>query len=102
MRDFIGLMRCRSSARTAILAWLAGQPGYASGESKFAETSMAGDLGYTYGAYALRGGQPVRGFYVRVWTRGTGWGLAGRSRRPATPVVAGCRASARSATPEPV
>ena len=54
----------------AILAWLAGQPGYASGESKFAETSMAADLGYTYGAYALKGDQPSRGFYVRIWTRG--------------------------------
>ena len=54
----------------AILAWLAGQPGYTSGESKFAETSLAGDLGYTFGAYALKGDQPSRGFYVRVWIRG--------------------------------
>ncbi len=54
----------------AILAWLAGQPGYASGESKFAETSMAGDLGYTYGTYLLKGDQVPRGFYVRIWTRG--------------------------------
>jgi len=54
----------------AVLAWLAGQPGYASGESKFAETSMAGDLGYTYGTYLLKGDPASRGFYVRVWTRG--------------------------------
>jgi len=54
----------------AVLMWLAGQPGYASGETKYAETSMAGDLGYTYGAYALAGERASRGFYVRVWTRG--------------------------------
>jgi ketosteroid isomerase-like protein len=53
----------------AIVAWLAGQPRYAAGESKFADTSMAGDLGYTYGTYALDGNQS-RGFYVRVWSRG--------------------------------
>jgi ketosteroid isomerase-like protein len=54
----------------AIVMWLSGQPGYASGESRFAETSMAGDLGYTYGTYGLKGDQASRGFYVRVWTRG--------------------------------
>ena len=54
----------------AIVAWLAGQPRYVSGESKFADTSMAGDLGYTYGTYALDSNQAARGFYVRVWSRG--------------------------------
>jgi len=54
----------------AIVAWLAGQPRYVSGESKFADTSMAGDLGYTYGTYTLDGNQAARGFYVRVWSRG--------------------------------
>jgi ketosteroid isomerase-like protein len=54
----------------AILSWLAGQPGYASGEGKFADTSLAGDLGYTYGTYVIRGNQANRGYYVRVWTRG--------------------------------
>jgi ketosteroid isomerase-like protein len=53
----------------AILAWLNGQPRYAAGESKFAETSMAGDLGYTYGTYTLDGNEASHGFYVRVWTR---------------------------------
>jgi ketosteroid isomerase-like protein len=53
----------------AILQWLKGQPRYATGESRFAETSIAGDLGYTYGTYALEGGQRMRGSYVRVWTR---------------------------------
>lgn len=54
----------------AALRWLAGQPRYVSGEAKYAETSMAGDLGYTYGTYALPGNQDSHGFYVRVWTRG--------------------------------
>src|SRR5256714_671348 len=54
----------------AALMWLASQPGYLSGETKHAETSMAGDLGYTYGTYALKGNQASHGFYVRVWTRG--------------------------------
>ena len=54
----------------AIVAWLASQPRYAAGESSFADTSMAGDLGYTYGTYALGGNQAAHGFYVRVWSRG--------------------------------
>ena len=56
--------------QVAALMWLASQPGYASGETRYAETSMAGDLGYTYGTYALKSNQASRGFYVRVWTRG--------------------------------
>jgi ketosteroid isomerase-like protein len=55
----------------AIVAWLTGQPRYAAGESKFADTSMAGDLGYTYGTYALGGTPASHGFYVRVWSRGS-------------------------------
>ena len=54
----------------AALEWLRGQPAYATGESRFAETSLSGDLGYTYGTYALKGDAAAHGFYVRVWTRG--------------------------------
>jgi ketosteroid isomerase-like protein len=54
----------------AVLMWLTGQPGYASGESRFAETALSGDLGYTYGTYAMKGDSAEHGFYVRVWTRG--------------------------------
>lgn len=54
----------------AILAWLGSQPGYAAGEAKYAETSSSGDLGYTYGTYALQGKPDARGFYMRIWTRG--------------------------------
>jgi ketosteroid isomerase-like protein len=54
----------------AILAWLAAQVPYAAGETKFAETAQSGDLGYTYGSYAMKGDPADHGFYVRVWTRG--------------------------------
>jgi ketosteroid isomerase-like protein len=54
----------------AILTWLRGQPAYMGGESRFAEVSQAGDLGYTYGTYALKSEKASSGFYVRVWTRG--------------------------------
>jgi ketosteroid isomerase-like protein len=56
--------------REAVLSWLAGQPAYAAGESLFADAAMSGDLGYTYGSYALKGDRRAHGFYVRVWTRG--------------------------------
>jgi ketosteroid isomerase-like protein len=55
----------------AIVAWLVGQPAYASGESQFAETARSGDLGYTYGSYVMKGDPAAdHGFYVRAWTRG--------------------------------
>jgi ketosteroid isomerase-like protein len=53
----------------AVLQWLDSQPAYASGESRYAETSEAGDLGYTYGLYMLKGNPDAHGFYVRVWSR---------------------------------
>jgi ketosteroid isomerase-like protein len=60
------------------VAWLASQPRYTAGESMFAETSMAGDLGYTYGTYTLDDSQRSHGFYVRVWSRARGgiWRVA--------------------------
>jgi ketosteroid isomerase-like protein len=54
----------------AILVWLQKQPAYASGSSGFADAAASGDLGYTYGRYALRDARGSAGFYVRVWTRG--------------------------------
>jgi len=53
----------------AILAGLASQPALASGDSRFAEAAMSGDLGYAWGHYAVNG-TLERGFYVRAWTRG--------------------------------
>ena len=54
----------------AIIAWLKGQPAYATGESRFAETALSGDLGYTYGSYVMKSHPAQHGFYVRVWKRG--------------------------------
>jgi ketosteroid isomerase-like protein len=56
-------------AGQAMLAWL---PSYA-------ESSGAGDLGFTYGSYAatLNGGAEQRGYYLHVWKRlPSGWKLA--------------------------
>ena len=56
-----------------ILAWLAGQPRFTLGDSRYAESARSGDLGYTWGTYQLaRRGAAAKveeGFYVRVWTR---------------------------------
>jgi ketosteroid isomerase-like protein len=46
----------------AILTYLAAQPAHTASEHRYAETSQAGDLGYTWGSWD-------KGFYVRVWTR---------------------------------
>ena len=45
---------------------------YTDGETRFAESARSGDLGYTWGTYAVGAqGAPgaERGFYTRVWTR---------------------------------
>jgi ketosteroid isomerase-like protein len=56
-----------------VLAYLAGQPRYALGDSRYAESARSGDLGYTWGTYQLArrgpGGKVEEGFYARVWTR---------------------------------
>ncbi len=71
---------------TRVLAWLAGQPPFRLGDSRYAESARSGDLGYTWGTYQLvrqtaapqggrgpgRGGPAAtmeEGFYARVWTR---------------------------------
>ena len=55
-----------------ILQWLATQPAFAMADTRFSEASRSGDLGYTWGDYAVtsRGGRDATlGFYVRVWAR---------------------------------
>lgn len=55
----------------AALRYLAGQPAYSSVDSRYAEASRTGDLGYTWGNYTIGPRQKPRdqGFYVRVWQR---------------------------------
>ena len=62
---------------TAILAWLATQPAFTLGDTRYSESARSGDLGYTWGTYQIvrppaRAGGTRRveeGFYARVWTR---------------------------------
>jgi ketosteroid isomerase-like protein len=55
----------------AALKWLAGQPAYSAIDSRFAEAARSGDLGYTWGSFAIGPAQKPtqKGFYVRVWQR---------------------------------
>jgi ketosteroid isomerase-like protein len=50
--------------------WAANQPAYALSDTRYSEAARSGDLGYTWGTYALptaKGRQ--EGFYIRVWAR---------------------------------
>jgi ketosteroid isomerase-like protein len=51
--------------------WLATQPAYTVADSRYSEAARSGDLGYTWGAYAIgpRQKPTQQGFYVRVWER---------------------------------
>ncbi|MEO8074819.1 MAG: nuclear transport factor 2 family protein [Acidobacteriota bacterium] len=53
----------------AIGAWLTQHAASMSAKSSSAEASAAGDLGYSYGTYALTGTPAETGAYVRVWMR---------------------------------
>jgi ketosteroid isomerase-like protein len=63
-----------------ISRWAATQPAYALADTRSSEAARSGDLGYTWGTYAI-GRRPAgreEGFYVRVWARGRDgqWKLA--------------------------
>ncbi len=49
--------------------------------------ALSGDLGYTYGSYALASGE--KGYYARVWkmTEGGDWKLAAQVEKPLPPEV---------------
>jgi ketosteroid isomerase-like protein len=55
----------------AALRWLATQRPYSAVDGRFAESARSGDLGYTWGSYAVGPAQkPTQsGYYVRVWQR---------------------------------
>src|SRR6266851_3608558 len=55
--------------RGQIADWLGQHAVSMSAASGAADTSEAGDLGYSYGTYELKGAAPERGAYIRVWTR---------------------------------
>ena len=54
-----------------VTRWLTSQPAYAAADSRYAEAARSGDLGYTWGTYAIgpRQKPTQQGFYVRVWER---------------------------------
>jgi ketosteroid isomerase-like protein len=53
----------------AIGAWLGANAEGMTAVSTTAESSAAGDLGYSYGTYSVKGATPQTGAYVRVWQR---------------------------------
>jgi ketosteroid isomerase-like protein len=53
----------------AIESWLERNAAGLSATSTTAESSAAGDLGYTYGKYEVKSLRPESGAYVRIWTR---------------------------------
>lgn len=57
--------------RTAILDWIRSRPARFTGSMLKAESSEAGDLGYSYGSYQIEGKEQAResGHYIRVWQR---------------------------------
>lgn len=54
-----------------VTRWLASQPSYTAADSRYAEAARSGDLGYTWGTYAIgpRQKPTQQGFYVRIWER---------------------------------
>jgi len=54
-----------------VTRWLASQPAYAAADSRYAEAARSGDVGYTWGTYAIgpRQKPTQQGFYVRIWER---------------------------------
>jgi ketosteroid isomerase-like protein len=53
----------------AIGAWLEANAGGMTARSTAAESSVAGDLGYTYGTYDVKTPRVESGAYIRIWTR---------------------------------
>lgn len=75
----------------SIAKWAAGQPAYALADTRYSEAARSGDLGYTWGTYAIArpGRTREEGFYVRVWARGRDrqWKLALDVLQPQEPVA---------------
>ena len=55
--------------RGAIADWLDQHAASMSATSGAADAAEAGDIGYSYGTYALKGDAVESGAYIRVWTR---------------------------------
>lgn len=55
----------------AIAAWLAQHSSSGTASQKDAQVSSAGDFGYTHGMFAVSDPAPMKGVYVRLWSRDT-------------------------------
>ena len=55
--------------RGAIADWLDQHAASMSATAGAADAAEAGDIGYSYGTYALKGDAVESGAYIRVWTR---------------------------------
>ena len=53
----------------AIRLWMKENAPAMTASTGAADTARSGELGYSYGTYDLKGAQPQRGAYVRVWQR---------------------------------
>jgi ketosteroid isomerase-like protein len=73
--------------RAEIANWLGQHAGSLTAITGAADASEAGDLGYSYGTYELKGAAPESGAYIRVWTRdGAGkWLVVADVTQPASP-----------------
>jgi ketosteroid isomerase-like protein len=69
----------------AIRAWAATNATAMSAVSSEAEAAQSGDLGYSYGTYAVTAPAAQHGAYVRTWTRDAGgaWFVAADVAQPA-------------------
>ena len=74
-----------------VLAYLAGQPRYTLGDSRYAESARSGDLGYTWGTYQLvrrgAGGKVEEGLLRAGLDPAEERPVAGRARRAAAAVM---------------
>jgi ketosteroid isomerase-like protein len=73
------------SGTQAISAWLAKYAPSMTAVSTTAEAAQAGDLGFSYGSYDVKGAPPEAGAYVRVWMRDAGgrWFVVADVTQPA-------------------
>jgi ketosteroid isomerase-like protein len=65
--------------RDRILRWLEQNATSGTAKSSAAESSRAGDVGYTYGTFEIKDPKPSAGVYIRLWNRGASgrWWLMG-------------------------
>jgi ketosteroid isomerase-like protein len=71
----------------AIATWLTEHASTATAKDGAAEAAAAGDFGYSYGTFEMKGPKPLTGVYVRVWNRDASgrWWLMADVAQPSRP-----------------